>query len=154
MISSNRVTIPLQTDVPPGTSSHELAWEAPSDATVERIVVWAEPGSETALKLRPSVRRDGGQYTESDDLPRYPENGNDYITGEPDDLALETMEAIEDGEEIVVFADNDSSQYSYKYRVLATVDFAGGTTDRLAAALEDASGDVESVLSRLSGVSA
>ncbi|QCC47438.1 hypothetical protein DV707_07055 [Halobellus limi] len=121
-----QVTPHLQDEVPPDTTDFEVAWEVPRDGTVEGVRVWAVPGSEDALEIRPVVRRDQGPDRAEDlPLPTYGD-GEQFITGEPDGDPYHTSQPVEQGDHIVVKTTNTSADYAYRFRVLPYVDYAGG----------------------------
>lgn len=114
----------LQADVPAGATDHRTVWTVPADATIERMTVWAVPGSEDALQIRPIVERDG----EPDQaIPEYSDNREDFITGEPQGDEYRVSQSVQNGDRIVIEADNTGS-YAYRYRILPVVDYTAGTS--------------------------
>lgn len=132
----------IQTEVPAGATNHETTWEVPQDATLHGITVWAVPGSQDALELQPVVREhlENDRYRD-EPIPEYPEGGEEFITGEPDDLRLGANIGVEDGDEIVVKADNRSAKYAYRYRVTARLSYTGGDSPLPSGMTRDGEGD-------------
>lgn len=123
LTDDREVTPHLQDVVPAGADDHEVIWKVPEEGTIEEMTVWAVPGSEDALKLRPVVR--GGANEPEKSIPNYGD-GEQHITGEPQGDQYKMNQPVEAGDEIVVYCDNDSADYDYRFRVLPVVDYAGG----------------------------
>lgn len=123
LTDEREVTPHLQDDVPAGATNHEVTWEVPEDGTIEEMTVWAVPGSEDALELRPVVRPDANEPEKP--IPEYGD-GEAYITGEPQGDRYRMNQPIAAGDEIVVYVTNQSPDYAYRFRVLPVVDYAGG----------------------------
>lgn len=124
--SDRRETAHLQAEVAAGTTSwtDAVEFDVPEDATVEKVVVWHTPGSESALRTRPRRVEQNRRY----DLPEYAENGEDFITGEPEGAEFLTNESVEAGQQIVIEAKNTNTSYAYRFAIRVTFDYAGGTS--------------------------
>ncbi|ADE03522.1 hypothetical protein [Haloferax volcanii] len=125
-----RETPHIQDEVPADTTGHEVAWVAPADCTVEQLSLWAVPGSEDALQLRPVIRRirgdpDNPESAEDTDIPSYG-GGEQFVTGEPDGDRYHVNAEMRKGDRIVIITDNKSTDYAYRFRALPTVDYLGG----------------------------
>ncbi|POG56681.1 hypothetical protein [Haloferax marisrubri] len=126
-----RETPHLQDPVPADTTGFETTWTASADCTVEKLRIWAVPGSEDALKLYPKIRRvrgdpDNPESHEDTDIPTYSDDGEAFITGEPDGDVYHVNAEMNEGDQIVIIADNASTDFSYRFRALPTVDYLGG----------------------------
>lgn len=113
----------LQVEVPANTTewTDVVTWTAPDDGMITGLLVWHVPNSEDALKTRP-VRRTRNNRRK--DIPNYPDDGETFITGEPDDRPYSVTEPIHEGEEIVVAAKNTNSNYAYRVAVIPTIDYS------------------------------
>jgi len=120
---SGRATPHLQDEVPADASRHKTSWTVPFDGTVEKVTLWAVPGSQDALELRPVVNTAGGE----EDLLDFADDGERFVTGEPDAQPYLMSESVRQGDEIVILATNRSSTEPYRFRATVTVDYAGGT---------------------------
>jgi len=120
---SGRATPHLQDEVPAGASRHKTSWTVPFDGTVEKVTLWAVPGSEDDLELRPVIKSSGGEEA----LLDYADDGENFVTGEPEGEPYLMSESVNAGDEIRVLATNNSADYAYRFRVQVTVDYAGGT---------------------------
>jgi len=126
---SGRTTPHLQTEVPAGTTE-TVRYEVPADATIERITLWAVPGSEDALELRPLIINQQGN--ETDAIPYG--SGERFVTGEPAGDEFVLSEEVNEKEQIAIEATNASSQYAYRFRAKFELDYAGGGERVLGAA--------------------
>lgn len=120
---SGRATPHLQNEVPAGASRHKTTWTVPFDGTVEKVTLWAVPGSEDSLELRPRVLTSGGEV----DLLDYSEDGENFVTAEPNGDEYLMSEPVTAGETIAILAKNTDGTHAYRFRAKVTVDFAGGT---------------------------
>jgi len=125
-----RETPHLQDEVPANKSDYEVAWQAPRDCTVNELTVWHVPGSESALRTRPVIRRYRGHPDDPDgwedtEIPNYGD-GERFITGEPQGDRYLVDAELREGDKIVVIAENTNANYAYRFRALPTVDFLGG----------------------------
>lgn len=120
-----RNTAHLQETVPANTTewTRVLSWPVPQDATVEKLKVWHVPGSQDALKTRPMLKTSTGLGN----LLDYPDNAEQFITGEPDDRPYHTVRSVTDDDEIVIQAKNESADHAYRFVITPTLDYAGGT---------------------------
>jgi len=121
-VGSGRATPHLQDEVPAGESRHKTSWTVPYDGTVEKVTLWAVPGSQDSLRLRPVIKTAGGE----ENLLDYADDGEHFVTGEPDGEPHLMSESVHQGDEIQIVAENESTDYAYRYRALITVDYAGG----------------------------
>ena len=124
--SDRQETVHLQTEVPPGTTgwTDAVAYTVDDPATVEEVIVWHVPNSESALRTRPRRVTQNRRY----DLPTYSDEGEDFITGEPDEARYLSNTAVDQGDEIVVEARNENDTYAYRFNVRVVLDYAGGTS--------------------------
>ncbi|TVT93676.1 hypothetical protein [Haloferax volcanii] len=125
-----RETPHISDPVPADTTDFESTWTAPADCTVEQLRIFATPGSEDALQLRPKIRRLRGdpenpESHEDTDIPTYGD-GEQFITGEPQGEPFHVNAEMREGDQIVIIADNASTDYSYRFRAMPTVDYLGG----------------------------
>lgn len=116
-------TAHLQTTVDPSTTqwTDAATFRVPFDGTVEEVTAWHVPGSESALKTKPVAIKNDDRA----DLLGY-SDGDHFVTGEPDDAAYKTNVGVEQGDEIVVRAQNSNGSNAYRFRYLVTIDYAGG----------------------------
>lgn len=125
LTDQRRETVVLQSEVPASTTSwKEIAsWTVPADATIESLRVWHVPNSEDALKTQPKVSREGSETH----IPEYADEGGEFfLTGEPDGSPVSTGEPVSQGDNIMVRAKNENTNYAYRFRIEVTVDYAGG----------------------------
>lgn len=123
-----RETRHLQAEVPAGTTNwtDAVTWTVPNDGTVTEVRVWHVPNSADDLRTKPVLDSSEGQFSRQN-LPDYGDDGEEFITGEPDDRPYRSDQQVESDDEIVVEAQNQNSNYAYRFTVLVTVDYAGGT---------------------------
>jgi hypothetical protein len=126
LTDQHRETVHLQAEVPAGTTSFEKAasWTVPRKATVEKLVVWHVPNSEDALQTRPMQKSADGEAS----IPEYSEDGENFITGEPAGTTIYADEPVDQGDKLVIRAKNTNTSYSYRFRIEATIDYAGGVS--------------------------
>jgi hypothetical protein len=115
----------LQAEVPPGTSefTDAVSFTAPDDGVITSLLTWHTPQSQDALRTRPVVL---GSDNQRNDIPTYPEDGEEIITGEPNDRPYEVREPIGEGEEIIIEAKNLNQQYAYRFAIVPTIRYNGG----------------------------
>lgn len=113
----------LQTEVSANTDqwSDEVTWTAPDDGVITSLLAWHVPNSEDALKTRPVVLTENNERR---DIPEYPDDGEQFITGEPDDRPYQVSEPIREGEQVVIEAANSNGSYAYRFAVVPTVDYS------------------------------
>lgn len=120
-----RETAHLQTVVPAGTTDwiDAVTWEPDDDATVVKFSVWHVPNSADDLRTNP-VRK---QKRRERPLASYAGDGEEFITGEPQDSVYQSDTELGEDDKVVVKAQNQNSNYDYRFVVRVTVDYAGGT---------------------------
>lgn len=99
-----------------------IRYEVGSDATIENFTVRIYPGAGFALRLRPKVVK-----SENNAYPLIRTRGKNYIDGDDEKYEWDLSEPVEQGDEIVVEAENLASESEYNFRANADIDERGGT---------------------------
>lgn len=107
--------------VPAGDST-ELTLTLPADATVERLAVRIYTGAELDLQLRAEVQQ--GENAPARPLVQHV--GKDYIDGDDDFHEWDLSQSVEEGDAIVITAENNDGSNAYDFRANMDIDYASG----------------------------
>jgi hypothetical protein len=116
----------LQTEVPADTTEYRdvVTYTVPDGGMIKDLTVWHVPNSEDAVRTRP-VRITN--QNERVNLPSYGD-GEEFITGEPDDRNYRVEEPIRERETIAVAAKNTNGTYDYRIVVVPRIDYSADPT--------------------------
>lgn len=107
-------------------STQTVEAEVVGDGTLESFSVRIYPGPELQLKITPFIHRDSGNGPR---LPLVTAEGKEVIDGDDDKWTWSPSKAVNEGDLIIVEAENTDGTNSYDYRVNFDVDYRGGIND-------------------------
>lgn len=128
MASEPAIPRSIGKQVAAGAEDDEESYTVEAPATLRDPAVRIYTGAQLDLQLRLYIVRESGQRD-----PWVQLEGKEYLDGDDDLYTWPTSEiAIEDGEKIMIQADNNDGTNPYDYRVTWTEDREGGASRFLA----------------------
>lgn len=107
----------------PAASDERLVHELTTDATVEGVSVRIYRGAENTLRLTLTHVPASGSPS---DLVETVDGGKDYVDGDDDLYQWDTSVPVEDGDELVVEANNTDGTNAHNFRVNMDLDYMSG----------------------------
>jgi hypothetical protein len=98
-----------------------------ANGTIESLRIRFFTGQQKSLHVRPYIKHKGNKI---EDLITYPDGTDQYVSGDDDYLDFPLVVAVENDDEIVVWAQNTDLADDYTLHVSVMVDYygSGGVT--------------------------
>jgi hypothetical protein len=95
-----------------------------SDGTIEQVKIRFFRGQQKTLLVRPYVQHKGNKI---EDLITYPEDTDQALSGDDDNLNYETIVPVQYDDNLKVWVKNTDGVNAYTLHVSVMIDYYGGT---------------------------
>lgn len=125
-MATKKEPIYFSTSVPANGGKVRLTERIKGSGTIEEVRVRFFPGQQKALQVRPFVKHKGGEYGKIEELITYPSGGDQFLSGDDDNLIFDAIVPVVNDDEIVVEATNTDPDDAYTLHVVIMIDYYGG----------------------------